>query len=117
MYRIRYTLEMKSVVWHPKAKDTISEFPESVRKELGYLIYKLQIGETLSMPHSFPMKSVAQGAFELRVRGEDGIYRSFYYTKSVQGILLFHAFKKKTQKTPFDEIVIGQRRLNELLED
>ncbi len=108
---------MKHVIWHPKAKDAISEFPESVRKEMGYLIYKLQLGNTLSMPHSLPMKSIANGAYELRVRGEDGIYRSFYYTKSAHGIMLFHAFKKKTQKTPPEEINLGQKRLNELLQD
>ena len=69
------------------------------------------------MPHSAPMKIIAQGVFELRVRGDDGIYRSFCYTKHVKGILLFHAFKKKTQKTPLDEISISKKRLNELLED
>jgi len=69
------------------------------------------------MPHSLPMKSIASGAYELRVRGGDGIYRSFYYTKGVHGILLFHAFKKKTQKTPLDEIILEQKRLSELLKD
>lgn len=67
MYRIRYDPDMKPIIWHPKAKDALSEFPESVRNEIGYL--------------------------------------------------LFHAFKKKTQKTPQDEIQIGKKRLTELLED
>ncbi len=69
------------------------------------------------MPHSSPMKSVAIGASELRVRGADGIYRAFYFTKHSDGILVFHAFVKKTPKTPVDEIDIGKRRLAELLED
>ena len=108
---------MKLVIWHPKAKQALTEFPETVRKELGYLIFRLQLGESLGLPHSLPMKTLSQGAYELRVRGEDGIYRSFYYTKHAEGILLFHAFKKKTPKTPLDEIAIGKKRLNELLED
>ncbi len=69
------------------------------------------------MPHSSPMKTVAVGANELRVRGADGIYRAFYFTKSSDGILVFHAFVKKTPKTPLGEIDIGKRRLKELLED
>lgn len=108
---------MKKVVWHPKAKEIISSFPESVRRELGYLLFRIQNGDTFGMPYSSPMKTVATGANELRVRGEDGIYRAFYFTKSHEGILVFHAFVKKTPKTPFSEIDMGKRRLKELLED
>ena len=69
------------------------------------------------MPYSAPMKTVAAGASELRVRGADGIYRAFYFAKSSAGILVFHAFVKKTPKTPMGEIEIGRKRLKELLED
>jgi phage-related protein len=108
---------MKKVIWHPKAKDIISSFPEAVRNELGYLLFRIQKGEVLAMPHSSPMKSVAAGVSELRVRGADGIYRAFYFSKSSAGILIFHAFVKKTPKTPINEIDIGKKRLKELLED
>jgi len=107
---------LKIVNFHPAAKDTISGFPDDVRSELGYLIYRLQTGESLSMPQSRSMRSVAMGAFELRVRGEDRIYRVFYFTKSERGILIFHAFVKTSQKTPVQEISIGRKRLSELLE-
>ena len=56
------------------------------------------------MPNSRPMPKVAPGVSELRVRGEDGAYRGFYYTASARGILVFHAFVKKTQRTPPLEI-------------
>ncbi len=108
---------MKKVIWHTKAREVISAFPESVRQELGYLLFRMQNGETLGMPHSSPMKTVAVGASELRVRGADGIYRAFYFTKSSNGILVFHAFVKKTPKTPMSEIDVGRKRLKELLED
>ena len=108
---------MKAVIWHRQAKDLISEFPEEVRNELGYLIYRLQMGDYLGFPSSSPMKSVGQGVHELRSRGKDGIYRVFYFVKSEKGILVFHAFVKKTQKTPNFEIELGKRRLKEILED
>jgi hypothetical protein len=47
---------------------------------------------------------------------EDGIYRAFYYTAAPQGILVFHAFVKKTQRTPPLEIELGRKRLKELLD-
>jgi len=65
------------------------------------------------MPLSRPIPSVAQGVYELRVRDRDGIYRVFYYTKSPLGIFVFHAFQKKTQKTPDQEIELGRKRLRE----
>ncbi len=108
---------MKPLLWHRKAKETISNFPDSVKKEIGFLFYRLQMGDHLTMPHASPMRSVAVGVHEVRVRGEDGIYRVFYFTKHEMGIFVFHAFIKKTQKTPIEEILKGKQRLNELLEE
>ncbi len=67
------------------------------------------------MPDARPMPEVERGVYELRVRDADGIYRVFYYLKSKKGILVFHAFTKKTQVTPQSEIEIGRKRLWEML--
>ena len=48
-------------------------------------------------------------------RSADGIYRAFYYTAAPQGVLVFHAFIKKTRRTPPLEIELGRKRLKELL--
>ena len=74
------------------------------------------MGEQLGMPHSRPMPSVAAGVSELRVQGEDGAYRAFYLTPSPEGILVFHAFVKKTRQTPAPEIGLARKRLKELLD-
>jgi phage-related protein len=73
------------------------------------------MGEQIGMPNSRPMPDVAAGVSELRVRGEDGSYRAFYYTASARCVLVFHAFVKKTQRTPPLEMDLGRRRLRELL--
>ena len=39
----------------------------------------------------------------------------FYYTASPRGVLVFHAFVKKTQRTPPLEIELARKRLQELL--
>lgn len=62
------------------------------------------------------MPTVFAGVSELRVRGEDGIFRVFYYTGSPKGVLVFHAFEKKTQRTPPLEIELARKRLKELLD-
>lgn len=107
----------KKVHWHKHAKEVVSFFPDKVRAEIGYLLYLLQIGKMLNQPQARPMPSVANGAFELRVRGRDGVYRVFYILKTETGILAFHAFQKKTQKTDKNDLRLGQQRLKELLGD
>lgn len=76
---------------------------------------KLQYGISLGMPHAKPMASVKPGVYELRVKDSAGIYRVFYFVKSQDGILVFHAFTKKTQKTPQSEIETAKKRLKEML--
>ena len=68
------------------------------------------------MPHSRPMTSVARGVSELRVRGDDGSYRAFYYTNFAEGIIVFHAFLKMTRQTPGLEIELARKRLKEILD-
>ena len=84
---------------------------------MGKALFRLQMGEQIGMPNSRPMPEVAVGVSELRVRGEDGSYRAFYYTAASQGILVFHAFMKKTQRTPLLGIELARKRLKELLND
>jgi phage-related protein len=76
----------------------------------------LPIGEKLAMPDSRPMPAVAAGVSELRVKGEDGIFRVFCNTASPRGVLVFHAFAKKTQRTPPLEIELARKHLKELLD-
>jgi phage-related protein len=87
-----------------------------VRRELGKAIFDLQRGESLAMPLSRPMPSVGPGAAELRIGDRSGIYRAFYYTESARGILVFHAFVKKSRETPKRELELARKRLKELLD-
>jgi phage-related protein len=82
---------------------------------LGKGLFRLQLGETLGMPVARPMPTVAPGGSELRVKG-DGIFRVFYFTATAKGILVFHAFAKKTQRTPTLEIELAKKRFKELLD-
>jgi phage-related protein len=74
------------------------------------------MGELIGMPDSRPMPGVAAGVSELRVGTTDGSFRAFYYTASVRGVLVFHAFAKKTRRTPPLEIELARKRLKELFD-
>jgi phage-related protein len=95
----------------------VKSFPAEVRKEPGKAVFDLQRGQTLAMPLSRPMPSIALGAEELRIRDRAGIYRVFCYARLARGVLVFHAFTRKTQSTPKNELAMGKKRLKELLED
>jgi len=69
------------------------------------------------MPLTRPMPVVAPGVAELRVHGEDGQFRAFYFTASAEGILVFHAFAKKKQQTSPADIRLARKRLKEMLDD
>jgi len=108
---------VKEINFHPKALKVISTFSDWVRKELGKALNDLKRGEKLNMPLSKPLKNVARGVEELRLKDSAGIYRIFYFTKLKNRILIFHAFTKKTQATPQKEIQTGQKRLKELINE
>jgi phage-related protein len=62
------------------------------------------------------MPALGGGAAELRGRDASGTYRAFYAVRLADAVLIFHAFAKKTQKTPDREIALGRRRLKEMIE-
>ncbi len=108
---------MNEVKWNKQALNQVKKFPEEVKRELGYLIYRLQLGEHLTMPFSRTMPSLGKGCFELRVKGTDGIYRAFYLLKVKGQVIIFHAFQKKAKKTPQREIDLGRKNLKEMLNE
>jgi len=109
-------MQMTVVIFHPRAREKLKSYSKEIKKKIGDLILELQEGKMLSMPHSKPMPSIAKGAYELRVKNDNNIYRVFYYIKIKDKILVFHIFNKKAKRTPNKEINSGKERLKELLE-
>ena len=103
-------------IYDPAQKE-IKDWPVEVRKDLGSVLTLLQKGESVGLPDVRPMPSVAKGASEIRIKDESGIYRAFFVIRSEKGILVFHGFKKKTEKTPKVEIDAGKRRLKAFVEE
>ena len=93
----------------------IEEFSEEVRADLADALARLDEGHTLSMPLSRPMPSIGKGVHELRFRDRSGVYRVVYYLAGAGLIWLLHAFHKKTQQTPKQNIDLAKKRLQEVL--
>ncbi|MCU0247511.1 MAG: type II toxin-antitoxin system RelE/ParE family toxin [Bryobacter sp.] len=108
---------MRPVIFHAAARKSIRAFPTDIRDRIGKTLLLLQLGESPGMPVARPMPAVAPGVSELRLRGVDGQFRVFYFTRSSEGILVPHAFHKKTRETPDAEIAVARRRLKELLDE
>ena len=106
---------MKPIIFHPTALEFIRGEEPTIRREIGEALRDLQKGLPLGMPLSRPMPHVASGTHELRVMGKTSSVRVFYFVKLAEAILVFHAFQKKTQKTPKREMALGQQRLKEVL--
>ena len=93
----------------------ILEFPEDVRGDLADALARLEEGQVLSMPLSRPMPSIGRGVHELRFRDRAGIYRAVYFLEGAGVIHVIHAFKKKTQQTPKENIDLAKKRLKEVM--
>jgi phage-related protein len=108
---------MHNVEIHPAARKQIKTWPIEIKKELGVVLMRLQRDETIGMPDVRRMASVSKSACEIRLQGKDGAYRTFFVLVQAHGVIVFHAFKKKTQKTPMKEMETARKRLKEILED
>ena len=108
---------VKLAIIHPSVRESLRLFPEEVRRAFGKAIHELQRGIKLEFPLSRPIREVMVGVEELRIRDRSGAYRVFYFSKHRRGILVFHAFVKKTEKTPNHEIEVGKNRLREMLNE
>ncbi|MBC7428178.1 MAG: type II toxin-antitoxin system RelE/ParE family toxin [Bacteriovorax sp.] len=53
-------------------------------------------GVSLGMPVSRHMPTVYNGANELRIKDQSGLYRVFYYLNNRDSVLVFYFHKKKT---------------------
>jgi phage-related protein len=71
----------------------------TARREIGFLIRKLQQGVQLEMPSSRPMPAVGRRCHELRVNDENRTWRVIYRVDP-DAILVAALFSKKTNKTP-----------------
>jgi phage-related protein len=106
---------VKPLSFNKSTLSFIREQSVEIKKEIGEALRDIQKGILPGLPLSRPMPSVGAGVHELRVGDGTKTVRVFYFIKYEEAILVFHAFEKRSQKTPPHEIEIGKKRLKELL--
>ena len=90
----------------------IERWPDGILADYARLVELLmEFGPNLKMPHS---KALGKGLFELRPKGTEGIGRTFYCYLVGRRIIILHAFIKKTQETPENELKIARKRVKEV---
>ncbi len=98
--------------FHPRVKAEIESWPDDILADFARIVELLmEFGPHLRMPHS---RAMGGGLFELRPRGREGIGRVFYCFVIGQRVVILHAFVKKTQETPEQELKIARKRLKEV---
>ncbi len=105
------------VRFYGPVRRAIHSWPLEVRKELGSLLTRLQKGDSIGMPDVPPMPSVGDQVSEIRISERSGAFRALFALRTDFGILLFHAFQKKSGKTPIREIQTARKRLDAFLRE
>ena len=110
-------MEWIPVLIYGPVRDAIHAWPLDVKKELGSVLTRLQKGESVGMPDVRPMPNIAAGASEIRIGERSGQYRAIYAIRMEFGILLFHAFQKKSRTMPEREKKTARNRLEDFLKE
>jgi phage-related protein len=85
-------------------------FSRTARLEAGFLLRRLQQGETLGMPHSRPMPSIGARCHELRIRDRGHQWR-IMYRLDANAVVILDVFVKVTRATPKFVIETCRERL------
>lgn len=88
----------KPLVWLHGAVKT-PPFTTDARIEAGVLLRRLQLGESISLPHSRPMPSIGGACHELRIQDEAKTWRIIYHVDA-DAIVILEVFLKTTRQTP-----------------
>ena len=99
----------KPIVWLRGVVKT-PPFGQSARIEAGFLLRRLQRGESLGLPHSRPMASLGAACHELRIVDRAVTWRIMYHV-APEAIVILDVFAKKTAATPKAVIAECGKRL------
>ena len=93
--------------------EEIDALPLDLRAKLDHIVRMIEeLGlHQVREPYIKPLRDKL---WEMRIKGRDGIARAIYVTVKERRIVILHAFRKKTQKTPKAAIRTALSRMKEL---
>ncbi|MFZ0321956.1 MAG: type II toxin-antitoxin system RelE/ParE family toxin [Candidatus Sulfotelmatobacter sp.] len=102
-----------SLVFHGDSRRVLRAFPESVQGDLGYALYRLQLGQI--PPDRKVVREVGAGVYELRDEDEKTWYRVLYVRRTNE-IQVLHCFEKRSNSIEQKDIDTAKARLKRVLE-
>lgn len=96
----------------PQGSRPVKAFLDALSKHARAKVYAApemlaREGNRLRFPKSRPMGG---GPFELRIPHPEGPYRIIYCYRPGRQILLLHAFVKRTEQTPSEDLRLARER-------
>lgn len=105
---------MKSIIWVGDTLEAIRDFEPSARQAAGHDLRRVQAG---LLPHDWRhMASVGQGAIEIRIHRPTE-HRVIYVAKFETAVYVLHAFVKKTQRTPKQDLDLAASRYRAVMRE
>lgn len=108
-------MKKKSLVWVGSSYKDLKDFPETVRRAMGYALFHAQMGKMHQ--HVKVLSGMGStGIQEIRENDRDGTYRVIYTVEMAGFVFVLHAFQKKSKSgiaTPKQEIELLKNRLKE----
>lgn len=92
-------------------RDWLLAMDQDDRRVVGKDIQKVEFGWPIGMPYCRPL---GRGLWEVRSDISSGRIARVLFCLTDGDMILLHAFVKKTQKTPLQEIDLALRRKKEL---
>ena len=108
------TMERKVKAYKHYFVDFIKSLNESEAKKVYYVIDLIKCRERISEKF---VKHLEDGIYELRAEHGGNVFRVFFIFDEGNIILLFNGFRKKTQKTPRQEIDLAKRLRKEYYDE
>lgn len=101
--------------FHERVLAEVQSWPVDILADYARLVELLaEHGPSLRLPHS---RAFGDGLFELRPRGRSGVGRAMYCFLVGKRVVVLHAFLKKSQQTPVNELNLARKRLKEVRHD
>jgi phage-related protein len=104
---------MKPLVWVGSSLEDVREFPESVKRTVGYALYLAQAGG--KHPDAKPLTGFGgAGVLEVAEDFSGDTYRAIYTVRLAGAVYVLHAFQKKAKRgiaTPRQELDLIRARL------
>jgi len=101
------------VVFQGDSKRVLQSFPDGVKNDLGYALYRLQLGQT--PPDRKPVQTVGAGVYELR-EGDARAWYRILYVRREKVIQVLHCFEKRSNAIEQKDIETAKTRLKRVPE-